>query len=218
MGDESVKVNEIFYSIEGEGIRQGYPCVFLRLAGCNLNCSYCDTGYAKHLSQGTEMSEEAVLKEVLSYDCPRVTITGGEPLLSLSEELLAGLWDEGVEVNIETNGSLDPRPFMMSNVIITMDYKLPSSGMEGEMNEDYIDELRGKDVLKFVAGSAEDLERAKEIIEDHNLSGWSNIFFSPVFGRIHPQRIATFLKENNIDARLQLQIHKIIWDSNTRGV
>ena len=213
-----MKVNEIFYSIEGEGIRQGYPCVFVRLAGCNLNCSYCDTGYAKHLSQGQEMSTEAVLESILSYDCPRVTITGGEPLIGLSEDLMAVLWDEGFEVNIETNGSIDPTPYMMTNVIITMDYKLPSSGMEKEMNEGLIDKLRRCDVLKFVVGTVEDMERAKEIIEDHKLEGDSNVFFSPVFGKIHPQRIATFLKENNLDARLQLQIHKIIWDSNTRGV
>ena len=211
-------VNEIFYSIEGEGIRQGYPCVFVRLAGCNLNCSYCDSRYARHLSQGVSMSEEDILNEVLSYDCPRVTITGGEPLLTLSQDLLDLFWEKAIDVqiNIETNGSIDPERFQMVGNIITMDYKLPSSGMEGEMHEEYIDKLRRGDVLKFVVGDLFDMARAKEIMDSHDIQ--AHVFFSPVFGRIEPSAIADYLKVNKLNARLQLQIHKIIWDPERRGV
>jgi len=211
-----MRVNEIFHSIEGEGIRAGYPCVFVRFAGCNLDCSYCDTGYAKKREQGEEMTEEEVVNRVLSYDCDKVTLTGGEPLLSLSTDLLDRLLDEDIEVNIETNGSINPVPYQYRNVIITMDYKLPSSGMEGRMVERYIDELREQDVLKFVVGCDEDLEKAKEVIEGHMIR--AEVFFSPVFGQMDPKRIVAFLKKNGLGARLQLQLHKIIWDKNRRGV
>jgi len=222
LGDGTMKVTEIFYSIEGEGIRQGYPCVFIRLAGCNLKCSYCDSEYSRHLSQGVEMSEEDILKEVLKYDCPRVTITGGEPYLTLTDKLLDLFWDEAmdgsidIEINIETNGSLNPSRHQRVGNIITMDYKLPSSGMEDEMTEDYVDLLRRQDVLKFVVGDLFDMARAKEIIDSHDIK--AHIFFSPVYGRIEPSAIADYLKANKLDARLQLQIHKIIWNPDRRGV
>lgn len=211
-----MKVNEIFYSIEGEGIRQGYPCVFVRFAGCNLNCSYCDTGYARHLSQGKEMSEQEIIDEILRYECPRVTLTGGEPLLSVTPDFLEALWDEGFDVNIETNGSVDPRPFMLSNTIITMDYKLPSSGMEDHMDPFFIDYLRIDDVLKFVVGTKQDVLRALEIMKDYPTV--AEVFFSPVFGKMEPCVIANMLKEHHSEARVQLQLHKIIYDPETRGV
>ena len=211
-----MRVNEIFYSIEGEGIRAGYPCVFVRFSGCNLDCSYCDTRYAKKREQGEEMTEQEIINKVLSYDCDKVTLTGGEPLLSLSTDLLDRLLDEDIEVNIETNGSINPVPYQFKNTIITMDYKLPSSGMEGRMVERYIDELREQDVLKFVVGSDEDLERAKEVIEDHMIR--AEVFFSPVFGQMDPKRMVDFLKKNRLGARLQLQLHKMIWNKNRRGV
>jgi 7-carboxy-7-deazaguanine synthase len=214
-----MKVCEIFHSIEGEGIRCGYPAVFVRLYGCNLACGYCDSRYACQGDQFRELSPHQIVQRIGRYDCRRLTLTGGEPLLQPQTPELAHLLTEaGYELNIETNGSLDIGPYINNEkIIITMDSKLPTSGMARHMLEANLPLLRRQDVLKFVAASPEDLQAAKSLIQAHKPI--CHIFFSPVFGRLAPVQIVDFLLcEGLNDCRLQLQLHKIVWDPQQRGV
>lgn len=215
MSETKLLVNEIFDSIEGEGKRAGSLVTFIRLTGCNLRCSYCDTTYA--FAEGVEMSTKDIMSKV-HYD--RVTITGGEPLLQKSiRSLLSHLYQ--YEVNIETNGSVNIEPFFgLPNVFFTVDYKTGSSGMTEKMCANNFMKMRKRDVLKFVVGSIDDLEEAREVF----LKYYSNlrnrkIYVSPVFGKIEPSTIVEFLKENNLKTwKIQLQLHKFIWPVDMRGV
>ncbi|ABP65758.1 Radical SAM domain protein [Caldicellulosiruptor saccharolyticus DSM 8903] len=211
------KVVEKFVSIEGEGIRSGFPAIFLRFAGCNLNCSYCDTRYATQNPDYEEITLDQILEYVNSIGFKRVTLTGGEPLIQPHiHDLIDSLIKEGFEVNIETNGSVDIR-YVNRNAIITMDYKCPSSGMEDKMLLENIKYLGKSDVLKFVVGTNQDLERAFEIIRLFEPS--CNIYFSPVHGKIEPKEIVSFILSHKLqNCRLQLQLHKIIWPDRERGV
>lgn len=217
------KVVEIFESINGEGMRAGELAVFVRMKGCNLCCNYCDTMWANEPDCGFEdMTANQIVDKVKKSGIKNVTLTGGEPLLQKNiERLLESFSNEkNIRVEIETNGSVDLRPFLeFENVSFTMDYKLPESEMEKYMNLDNLKILRKKDTLKFVASSVNDLKRAKEIIEKYKLIGKVNIIFSPVFGKIELTEIVDFLKENKLnDVRMQLQMHKFIWDPEKRGV
>lgn len=219
-----MKVNEIFYSIEGEGIRAGYPCIFIRLYGCNLNCSYCDTRYSCEGNDYEELSINLILKELRQYKCKRVTITGGEPLIHKDVlDLIAELTRANYQVNIETNGSvelsaLDEYPSIKrEKVIVTMDYKLPSSGMENCMQTINFPMLRPWDVLKFVVGNENDLKRMKQLLDKYKIT--SHVFVSPVFGQIEPSDIVYYVISNELTrVRVQLQLHKFIWDPQKRGV
>lgn len=211
-------VNEIFTSIEGEGIRMGYPVTFIRLYGCNLNCSYCDTRYSCEGQDGTEMSVSEVIEKAKEAGVERITLTGGEPLIHKNvEELVDGLVNEGFEVNIETNGSIDIYPYIKENVIITMDYKSISSGMTDKMNHKNLKYLRNQDVLKFVVEDKKDLDDMKRIIETYSPS--CSIFVSPVFGKIELPDMVDYIKDNKLnECRVQVQLHKIIWEPTKRGV
>ena len=212
-------VNEIFKSIEGEGIRTGYPVTFIRLYGCNLNCNYCDTRYSCEGKDYTEMQIPSIVKEVEKLEVKRITLTGGEPLIYKNVEgLVDELLNEGFEVNIETNGSVDIYPYIKKpNVIITMDYKSISSGENSKMNPANFRYLREQDVLKFVVGSKEDLADMKRIIETYSPS--CNIFVSPIFNQIETSEIVEFIKDNKLnEVRVQVQLHKIIWEPSKRGV
>lgn len=212
-------VNEIFKSIEGEGIRMGYLITFIRLYGCNLNCSYCDTRYSCEGQDGTEMSVAEVVKRANELEVKRITLTGGEPLIHKNVEgLVDELLNEGFEVNIETNGSVDIYPYIKKpNVIITMDYKSISSGENIKMNPANFRYLREQDVLKFVVGNKEDLDDMKRIIETYSPS--CNIFVSPIFNQIETSEIVEFIKDNKLnEVRVQVQLHKIIWEPSKRGV
>ena len=213
-----MKVHEIFKSIEGEGIRTGYPVTFIRLYGCNLKCSYCDTQYSCTGGDYTEMTMEEILNIVADLKVKRITITGGEPLIHMSIGYLVDtLLHLGYEVNIETNGSVDIYNYLESNAIITMDYKSPSSNMNQMMFVSNLRQLRTFDVLKFVVGDFEDLDKMVEVLRDNNIN--CNIFVSPIFGDITAVEIVKYLLEHDIhDVRVQLQLHKIIWDPSTRGV
>ena len=215
-----MKVVEIFKSIDGEGIRTGFPVTFIRLAGCNLRCEYCDTTYSYDVSKAIEMTLPEILDSVSSLNCKRITLTGGEPLIHDSVEgLIRMLVRRGYEVNIETNGSVDITPYVNSlgNPIITMDYKCPCSGMEDKMLKSNLSMLRKTDVLKFVVGSVKDLLRCYEIICCNDIK--AQIFISPVFGKIEPKEIVDYVIGHNMnDCRVQLQLHKIIWDPELRGV
>lgn len=212
-------VNEIFYSIEGEGIRAGYISVFIRLNGCNLRCSYCDTEYAQFKSTDNKrMTLKGIYKAITAFGkVDRITITGGEPLLHENiYDLIRYLENKGYQINVETNGTIVP-PIYGKNIIYTMDYKCPSSGMCSLMNFDAIHFLREIDVLKFVVGNKEDMEHALLIIKATGTK--ASIYFSPVFGKIDPVEIVNFLKDRGLNnVRLQLQMHKIIWKPEQRGV
>lgn len=214
-----IKVSEIFRSIDGEGIRSGYPVTFIRLYGCNLKCSYCDSSYATTDGDYMLMSISDIIEHVDYFGLHRITLTGGEPLAcDQCYELVTELTDAGYEVNIETNGSLSILPYVdMKNATITMDYKCPSSDMEDRMNRLNLPVLRSTDVLKFVVGSKIDLSTMLAVVNEYDIT--ANIFVSPVFGEIDPKEIVDFLICNDIEnVRIQLQLHKIIWDPNMRGV
>ena len=222
-----MKISEIFLSIDGEGIRTGYPVIFIRAHGCQLRCSYCDSMYSVEGSDFVDMTIDEILKKVSSYSCKRITFTGGEPLIQNDAlDVIKRLVRSGYEVNIETNGAIDLSNlrdpswcygFMRDNIIITMDWKSISSKMSKHMLQSNLKYLDNKDVLKFVVSSQEDLEQMKELITTNKLN--CNIFVSPIFGKIEPSDIVKYVLDNNLnDIRVQLQIHKIIWDSNMRGV
>lgn len=220
------KIAEKFVSINGEGTKAGQLAVFIRLCGCNLNCSYCDTTWANEKDvEYTEMTAEEIASYIEDIGVKNITLTGGEPLLERKGEdtryLLEALSKvEGVNVEIETNGSIDLATFTdIPDISFTMDYKLPGSGMEDRMKLDNFMVLRSQDTVKFVSGSREDLLKAKEIIEKYHLYDKCNIYISPVFGKLSPEEIVDFMIENKMNnVNLQLQLHKFIWDPEKRGV
>lgn len=217
------KVAEIFESINGEGTRAGQTAVFVRFQGCNLSCSYCDTAWANAKdAEFIWMTETEIYDRIKKTGIKNVTLTGGEPLLregiySLLK-ILTG--DEELSVEIETNGSISLETFtrLENRPIFTMDYKLPGSGMESRMCTGNFSLLAPQDTVKFVAGR-EDLGTIKEILEKYPLIGKCHIYISPVFEEIEPAEIVEFLLENRYNGvNLQLQLHKIIWDPEKRGV
>lgn len=211
----SLLVNEIFYSIQGESVYSGRPCVFVRLTGCNLRCSYCDTIYA--YENGTKMKIEPIIKQVDSFGCPLVEITGGEPLIQAETPLLIhSLLENGYEVMIETNGSLDIS-IIDNRCTKIVDIKCPSS-MESDKNDlENLKRMDKKDQLKFVIGTRADYEYAVEIIRLIQ-SGFPghHILFSPVFGKIKPSKIAKWILEDKLDVRFHLQLHNIIWPNGEK--
>lgn len=219
----SLSLAEKFVSINGEGRRAGELAVFLRFCGCNLNCSFCDTRWANSDDITAEsMTEKQLVDYVLSTGIQNVTLTGGEPLLQKNiADFIAALDAHGLSVEIETNGSIPLQPFapFPANTSITMDYKLPGSGMEPFMCLENFSYLTKKDTVKFVVGDRTDLEQAAQIICRFDLTSRCCVYFSPVFGKIHPDTIVSFMKERLLNqVRLQLQLHKYIWDPAQRGV
>lgn len=218
-------VAEHFVSINGEGARAGEPACFIRFTGCNLRCSYCDTSWANEADAPfTAMTAEELLGFVRSSGLRCVTLTGGEPLLQeqLGSLLDLLLQDAGRRVEIETNGSVSIRPFAGRNgrrPVFTLDYKLPGSGMEDAMDTDNYQYLEPEDSVKFVVSDRADMDAARKIINTFNLAERCHVFFSPVFGRIDPEEIVNYLLEYRMNGvRLNLQLHKIVWDPERRGV
>ena len=211
-----MKVVEIFKSIDGEGIRVGYPVTFIRLAGCNLRCNYCDTKYSYEDEKFTEMTPQEIYIQVYKLGGKRITLTGGEPLIHKDVKVLVDLLiQKGYEVNIETNGSVDITLFLDKHTIITMDYKCASSDMEDKMLLDNISKLRKQDVLKFVVSDDNDLDTVQRIYRNTK----ATVYISPVFGRIEPKQIVEYMLEHNMEnCRVQVQLHKIIWNPEERGV
>ncbi|MDO5788473.1 MAG: putative 7-carboxy-7-deazaguanine synthase QueE [Fusobacterium sp.] len=218
------KVVEIFESINGEGRKAGQLAIFVRLQKCNLHCSYCDTMWANgDDAPYTLMSEDEIYDRIIKSGIKNITLTGGEPLLHENVETLLKKIGENPELSleIETNGSIPLEKFskLENPPSFTMDYKLPRSKMESTMCLDNFKYLEDKDTVKFVAGTIEDLRKAKEIIEKYNLIGKCAVYFSPVFGSIDPVEIVEFMKENKLnEVNLQLQLHKFIWDPESKGV
>lgn len=216
-------VAEKFVSINGEGIRAGELAAFIRFRGCNLSCTYCDTSWANREDTDAQMlSADDLCSYVLAMGVKNVTLTGGEPLMQKNiQSLINMLIQKGIRTEIETNGSIPLRSFAVSECrpVFTMDYKLPGSGMEEHMYMDNLLVLGKEDTVKFVSGSMEDLAKAKEIIDHYRLTEKCHVYISPVFGKIEPVQIVEFMKENSMnDVRLQLQLHKYIWDPQTKGV
>ena len=216
-------VIESFVSINGEGTRAGELAVFIRFRGCNLRCSYCDTLYANEPDAPcVEQTPEDVYAYIRSTGVTNVTLTGGEPLLEpeIKDLLALLLADDRLSVEMETNGAVDLAPFCGDKrPLFTMDYKLPSSGCERAMKTENFALLQPEDTVKFVSGSRSDLDRALEIIQQYDLLNRCHVYFSSVFGAIEPVEIVNFLTEHRLNrARLQLQMHKFIWDPMKRGV
>ena len=217
-------VVEMFVSINGEGMRAGQLAIFVRLKGCNLNCSYCDTSWANTKDADcTSMTAKEIYIKIKDSKVKNVTITGGEPLWrdGIKEllELLAD--DKELNVEIETNGSIDLEPFSLikNRPSFTMDYKLSGSGMEAKMHLDNFRILDKRDVVKFVAGSRNDLDRARQIIAENDLVERTNVYISPVFEEIELPDIVEYMKEYNMNGvNMQLQMHKFIWNPQERGV
>lgn len=218
------KVAEKFVSINGEGTKAGQLAVFIRFTGCNLNCSYCDTKWANQPDVPYEkMSADEIISYILSTGVKNVTLTGGEPLKQpdIYELLEKIAKTDSILAEIETNGSVPLGSFdkIKNRPSFTMDYKLPSSDMNAFMNTDNFKFLRKKDTVKFVAGSNDDLKKAYEIIKKYNLTDICSVYISPVFGKIEPVQIVEFMTEKKLnDVNLQLQLHKIIWDPDKKGV
>lgn len=216
-GENILTVNEIFFSIQGESSWVGLPCVFVRLTYCDLRCIWCDTEYAFY--EGTDMTIDEIIEKVKSYNCKLVEITGGEPLLQENSlKLMKRLCDENFTVLLETGGhrdisQVDPR------VHIIMDIKCPGSKMSHKNRWENINYLSSKDEVKFVIKDRSDYEWAKEVINKFNLAERvGTILFSPVFGEIEPVEIVTWILEDKLPVRFQIQLHKYIWSPTARGV
>lgn len=218
------KVVEKFISINGEGRLCGQLSVFIRFAGCNLNCSYCDTTWANEKDVPYElMSAYDIHEYIKSTGVKNATLTGGEPLLQEGViELLEVLSrDKELNIEIETNGSVLLNKFanIENSPSFTMDYKLPSSNMEEKMAVENFNYLSKKDTVKFVSGSTKDLEKAKYIIDKYNLVDKASVYISPVFEEIQMEDIVEFMKDNKMNGvNLQVQLHKIIWEPSKKGV
>ena len=212
----TLPVTEIFFSIQGESSYSGQPCAFVRLTGCNLRCSYCDTEYA--FEGGLRMSLSEITRKLERYPTDLVEITGGEPLLhSLAHTLVERLLDAGKRVLIETGGSLDIRPVDPRAVLI-YDIKCPDSLMEGRNLWENLDHLRPHDEIKFVISSRDDYEWARRKTLELDLPRRHLVLFSPEWYRMEAGRLARWILEDGLPVRIQVQLHKIFWGAEARGV
>lgn len=218
------KVVEKFISINGEGRCAGELAVFIRFAGCNLNCSYCDTRWANEPETCYEiLSEEEIYAYIKEQNVRNVTLTGGEPLLQENIGRIIKLLskDKNLRIEIETNGAVPLKDFINigENVTFTLDYKLPGSKMNHKMIMDNYDLLRSVDTVKFVVSDQEDLNKARQVIEEYHLTDRVAVYLSSSFGVIKPEDIVNYMIEHNMNkVRLQLQMHKYIWDPSKKGV
>jgi 7-carboxy-7-deazaguanine synthase len=210
-------INEIFHSIQGESTHAGRPCVFVRLTACDLRCSWCDTTYAFH--EGRKMSVDEVLQRVDGYGCDVVEITGGEPLLQKEVyPLMQRLLEQGRTVMLETGGHLSADS-VPEGVIRVIDVKCPGSGESEKNHWANLDRLRPTDEVKFVIRDRIDYEYACEVVLTRTLaSRCTAVLFSPVHGVLDPKQLAAWVLEDRLPVRVQLQVHKYIWDATTRGV
>jgi len=211
-----MKVCEIFTSIQGESTYAGLPCTFVRLTGCNLRCSYCDTTYA--YDEGRDMSIDEILSEVSAAGVPLVEITGGEPLMHEDAPALVGsLVDKGYGVLVETNGSIDIS-VLPEGVVVVMDLKTPRSGMHEKNRLDNIQLLRNSDEVKFVLMDESDYKWALGLIREYGLEDRCKVLLSPVYGELEPRLLSEWMLRDKVRARLNLQLHKYIFGPDERGV
>jgi 7-carboxy-7-deazaguanine synthase len=210
-------INEIFYSVQGESSYAGRPCVFVRLTACDLRCSWCDTPYAFH--EGEKKSLDSVLDQVGAYDCPLVEVTGGEPLLQEDVyPLMETLLERGRTVLLETGGHRSTAR-VPGGVVTILDVKCPGSGESAKNDWSNLDRLRPHDEVKFVIRDRADYEYACDVIARHGLAARASaIHLSPVHGVMNPRTLSEWVLADNLPVRVQLQLHKYIWDPATRGV
>lgn len=214
-----LRIHEIFYSIQGESTFAGVPCVFVRLAGCNLRCRWCDTTYAFH--DGTFMSLDAIEARIDAFGCPTVEITGGEPMCQPQQaiSLMTRLLSKGYTVLLETNGSLplDDVPVGVHRII---DLKPPQSGQahDAHLWHSYARQWRKTDQIKCVVCDRADFDWCLDKLRLYDALGKTTILFSPVWGECDPQALVQWICDAHAPVRLNYQIHKVIWDPSTRGV
>jgi 7-carboxy-7-deazaguanine synthase len=217
--EKDILVCEIFHSIQGESSFAGWPCAFIRLAGCGHGCLHCDTGYAEE--GGVRMPIEEAIRQALAFSAPCIEVTGGEPLQQPGVyPLLKALCDRSPHVLLETGGFL-PVNHVDPRVHIIIDIKPPSSGVPDQNCLDNIPlALQGPErfEFKFVLASREDYLWSKSFISSHGMAGTCAIIFGPVFGKLDPQNLAEWILEDRLPVRMQLQLHKFIWKPDTRGV
>ena len=212
----TLTVNEVFLSIQGEGTRAGLPCLFVRLTGCPLRCTWCDSAYAFH--EGTRRSEDEVVAELLAHTCRLVTLTGGEPLAQAAAfPFVTRLLDAGFTVLVETSGhisiaDLDPR------AVAILDVKCPGSGESERMDWTNVDRLRAKDEAKFVIADRRDYEWARDLVRERRLGERCTVLFSPVHGAVDPGALGRWILDDGLPVRLQVQLHKYLWPGVERGV
>ena len=212
-----ITVHEIFHSIQGESTYAGRPCVFVRLTACDLRCTWCDTPYAFH--EGRKQDLSAILDRVEAYGCDLVEVTGGEPLLQEGVyPLMDALLERGKTVLLETGGHRSTAR-VPAAITTILDVKCPGSGEAAKMDWSNLDRLRPHDEVKFVIADRADYEYAKGVIARHRLDGRvAAIHLSPVHGGLHPRTLSEWVLADGVPARVQLQLHKYIWDPSTRGV
>jgi 7-carboxy-7-deazaguanine synthase len=210
-----MRITEIFFSIQGESSHAGRPCVFVRLTGCNLRCTWCDSEYT--FTGGERMSIDDIAARVRSYGCNLVEITGGEPLAQKEAfALIERLCNDGFEVLIETSGSIDIAPVDRRAKLI-LDIKCPGSGEVEKNRWANLDDLRPHDELKFVISDRTDYEWARALIAEKRLSRWT-VLLSPVWGRMDMKALAEWMLADRVPARFQTQLHKHIWGADVHGV
>jgi len=205
----ALRITEIFYSLQGESNTVGLPTVFIRLTGCPLRCTYCDTAYA--FSGGTRIDIDDIIAEVQQYGTPHITVTGGEPLAQQAcHELMSKLADRGFLVSLETSGALDVAD-VDQRVVKVMDIKTPSSGEMAKNLYRNIDYLTGKDQVKFVIGNDEDYDWSKTVMADYDIPARCSVLFSPVMGQQNPAALADKILQDRLPVRFQIQLHKLLW-------
>ena len=211
----TLRVTEIFHSIQGESTWIGMPCTFVRLTGCPLRCVWCDTAYAFH--GGEPMSLDAIVAEVERIGTRLVEITGGEPLVHRNAFVLAErLLERGFTVLVETSGAIDVSP-LPDAVHVIMDLKCPGSGESSKNLWSNLDHLTARDEIKFVIAGRNDYDWARRVIEERGLHRWT-VLLSPVWGEMSPRDLAEWMLADRVPARFQTQLHKHIWGADARGV
>jgi 7-carboxy-7-deazaguanine synthase len=214
---DTLRVNEIFYSIQGESSRAGERCIFVRLTGCGLRCTYCDTEYAFY--EGKDMLVEDVLEQIKGYGAKLVELTGGEPLeQDAVYPLMSSLLSKGYSLMVETGGHIDISR-VDKRVKRIVDLKTPSSGMVKKNKSENIRQLTRNDEVKFVIGTREDYEWSRDKVLANALDRMAGlVLFSPVHGTIDPKLLADWILADQLDVRLQVQLHKVLWPATMRGV
>ncbi len=208
--DATLRITEIFYSLQGESNTVGFPTVFIRLTGCPLRCSYCDTSYA--FSGGSKQTIQSIIEQVDQYQAKYITVTGGEPLAQPScHTLLSELLDRGYQVSLETSGALDVSA-VDDRVVKVMDLKTPASDEMDKNIYQNIDYLSSKDQVKFVIADEQDYQWSKSIVQQYELEQRCEILFSPVMGEMNPRILAENIIQDNLPVRFQIQLHKYLWD------
>lgn len=218
-----MRLNELFLSIQGETSSAGLPTIFVRFTGCNLRCTYCDTKYSYY--EGDQITPEEVMDKVRALKCKRICLTGGEPLIqprAEMQQLLDKLAEEGYEVSIETDGSIDISKFSLHpKQRFIVDMKVPSSGMSEKMHLPNLQHIvPERDEIKFVVGNRADYDWCLDLIKTHGLDPQQGyqLLFSPIFREIELEDLVNWILEDGLDARFQVQLHKIVWDPDKRGV